>query len=527
MQSKQLLVEMIRLAQQQATEQLQDVWHLSAYTEEKKPDVYLQLDIHDHANRGGRYVGEPHNATGVNRNNREGEYKFWDESNMKLFWKIDGMPTATRALLYTMRKIHEISETPDVWMGFVGSIDKELGPAKPCRFRLQSILKPLKLWDKLSEKYSGLDKLAEVTGGELSASYCQPFWEFAFVVIRCAPHMLKAGYKTYRKDNKMERFSWALLLVLLFLPQEELMKELIGAGLAPKKPPVGWHQQARKQMKEALMGNTRARLRASIRNGWDELCRELDELYFENDLYTDFPVPPPPLRDDSEDEQVSERPQNESRDVQVQDTEVNLEFGLTRFQDQEGRTNTQGKKSKVANANRVSSAGNIKPTTTHYPRYQHRPPTGVQESKKRIRVTSESGADDIANGEKALQRKKQHTSHRRPSRWDFSDDDVEWSQDRVRDNEQLSNSLEQAFQAFALKGTVEASGKDNEETAGQKAPKTKEVLAAEVSKGKETPKEKEIARARGTLKTKNQGTGSPVLSRFARMRNNLINGKGP
>ncbi|KAJ4359954.1 uncharacterized protein N0V89_000513 [Didymosphaeria variabile] len=476
MRSKQLLNELIELARQEATEQFQDVWHLSANTEEQEPGVHLQLDFRDHADRGGRYIGELRNATGLNRNNREGEYKFWDESNLKLFWRVDGMPTAARALLYTMRKKHEICETPDVWMGFVGSIDEELGPAKPCRLRLQSILGPLKFWDKLSEKYSGPDELLEGTEGELSASYCQPFWSFAIEVIRCAPHMLKAGYKTKRNGKSIKRCSWARLLVLLFLPREDLMQELVGAGLAPKNPPAGWHQQAREQMKEALMQQNGVKLRASIRNGWDDLCRELDKLYFDSDLYTDFPIPQPPLRSASEDEQVLERLQDENRDVE----------------------DTQGKEAEIPNANQVSSAESITPTTPHYPRYQHRPPAAVQGTKKRNLTTSESEYHDIANEEKSRQRKKQRALPRRPTRWDFSDDDDEVSQYHVLANYQLSRSLEQDFQDHATKGIGETSSNHDEKTASQKESQTKEAPVAEDHKSNETPKEKDIARPKET-----------------------------
>jgi hypothetical protein len=83
------------------------------------------------------------------------------------------------------------------------------------------------------------------------------------------------------------------MLVLMFLPEAELMKELFHAGLSPEVAPSGWHEQARNMMKETLMKHTRGSRRAAIRDGWDDLCAELDEAFVEHFLYTDFALPQP------------------------------------------------------------------------------------------------------------------------------------------------------------------------------------------------------------------------------------------
>lgn len=330
MTSKKLLNALIKIAFQEATAQIDDVWNLgprpqaSASLEftSKPQGPNLQLEVREES-CGGRILGEASDAPYLNPSNREGEYRFVDESNLKRFMRIDGMPTAKRALLYVMRNRNEISEREDVWMTFVGSLDEgkhlwcltedyahhclDLGPAKPHRFRLQSILAPLKFWDTLTARIPNFnpekpkfESLFEDTTDEMIEHPCAPFWQFALGVVRTSPHMLKPGYKTLHGYDEIQRFSWARMLVLIFLPEEELMKELFYAGLSPEVAPSGWYREARDRMKHVLMthASEKPQLRSAIAKGWDRLCAELDQAFFDDFLYSDYVVPQPaqPIR---------------------------------------------------------------------------------------------------------------------------------------------------------------------------------------------------------------------------------------
>lgn len=113
----ELLSTIIKLAKAEAYEQLNDPY-------DREIGIYLQLDLRDRSKRGGRYLGEPPNAPGINNDNREGEYKLWDEENLDVFFKTDGNPTAARALLLAMKGYHNIGERFIVYMGFTGIIDQ-------------------------------------------------------------------------------------------------------------------------------------------------------------------------------------------------------------------------------------------------------------------------------------------------------------------------------------------------------------------------------------------------------------------
>lgn len=248
-------------------------------------------------------IGEPYDAPGLTLANREGEYKFWDKSNLELFYKVDGMPTAARALLFAMRGMHEIGERHDVWMAFVGRIDQgedlwrtkktqtnhypELAPPTPRRVRLQSIVGPLKFWDNLPNKYPKYEELLQdEDDGDITVDHCQPFWRLAVDVIHDAPHMLKRGYSFQGEKKKVGRFSWARVLVMLFTPEAELMSQLKQAGIA-NDPPEGWYQRFCQETKELAVRHASPKLRGSINKGWNALCDELHKIYYDHELYMD------------------------------------------------------------------------------------------------------------------------------------------------------------------------------------------------------------------------------------------------
>ncbi|KAF2443135.1 hypothetical protein P171DRAFT_487089 [Karstenula rhodostoma CBS 690.94] len=412
MKTKQLLIELIKLAREEASEQLKDVWNLPAPTMPKPQDPYLQLDLRDEAS-GGRFLNEPDEASHLNRDNREGEYKFLDESNLQLFMRIDGMPTAKRALLYVMRKKHEISDTADVWMTFVGEIDEDLGPVQPHRIRLQTILEPLKFWDTLKYRYPDFDNLLEDTEDDVTEDCCQPFWQFAFAAIRTSPHMFKPGYTTQHKRKKIQRFSWARMLVLLFLPEVELMKELFHAGLAPKEAPSGWHEQARDKMKTILMKHARGNLRAAIQNGWEDLCIEVDEVFVENSLYANYAVPPPPLSAHGQDEQDPRSPQALGSDVQnnqsnsgddILSMALSETLGAMSVSDEENRKDARSKKRKdLLDSSREMSAPK---TPSQAPSHQCQSSVLQPRGKKRDRNNIESVDGHTDSGEDIPKPKK-------------------------------------------------------------------------------------------------------------------------
>lgn len=122
--SKMLLYEIIGFAKDEAAKQLNDINDADAYEHMAKSGCYLQLQIRDHNEHGGRWIGQPSDASGVNWATCEGEYKFWDEAAQKVFMRIDGMPTAARALLFAMRGLHKFHKTRSVDMGFTGIIDQ-------------------------------------------------------------------------------------------------------------------------------------------------------------------------------------------------------------------------------------------------------------------------------------------------------------------------------------------------------------------------------------------------------------------
>ena len=141
MASKKLLFELIKLAKQEAKNQFEDLRNETSWNEMVKSGVYQQLVIRpggpDYVVSGrGRYLGEPGTAEGIMWSNCEGEYKFWDKKELDTFMKVDGNPTAARALLLSMTGHHRISEEIDVWMAFSGIIDKGKLPRPRCNIKI-------------------------------------------------------------------------------------------------------------------------------------------------------------------------------------------------------------------------------------------------------------------------------------------------------------------------------------------------------------------------------------------------------
>ncbi|KAF1964290.1 hypothetical protein BU23DRAFT_604899 [Bimuria novae-zelandiae CBS 107.79] len=191
------------------------------------------------------------------------------------------MPTVGRALLYSIMGNHTIKETPHIWMTCTCIIERELGTPKPRPIRMQSILRPLKLWDdleKLSNSNPHFKEILESPDGDVTAEICKPFWSFAIEVIRDAPHMLKTGYTFNQGSRRVDRFSWARLLVLLFLPKPVLMNQLKEAGLAVN-PPSGWYEKACENIKDAVSRPDFRKHTHIIEPGWQSLCAKLEELY--------------------------------------------------------------------------------------------------------------------------------------------------------------------------------------------------------------------------------------------------------
>lgn len=117
---------------------------------------------------------------------------------------------------------------------------------------------------------------------ELTTEFCEPFRKLAIDIVREAPHMLKPGYMVTRKArHRIKRFSWARLIVLLFLPEVVLMKELEQAGLANNLP-AGWYQKARNDMRLTIRGIKRLSDASVINEHWDNICRDLDGLHVPN-----------------------------------------------------------------------------------------------------------------------------------------------------------------------------------------------------------------------------------------------------
>jgi hypothetical protein len=120
---------------------------------------------------------------------------------------------------------------------------------------------------------------------ELTAEFCEPFRKLALDIVRDAPHMLKPGYIITRKARqRIKRFSWARLIVLLFLPEVVLMKELEQAGLANNLP-VGWYQKARNDMRLTIRGTKRLADASVINEHWENICRDLDALHVTNTVW--------------------------------------------------------------------------------------------------------------------------------------------------------------------------------------------------------------------------------------------------
>lgn len=113
---------------------------------------------------------------------------------------------------------------------------------------------------------------------ELPTDFFKQFWTFAEEVIRNAPHMLRPGYQSIRSRKRVDCFSWARLLVLLFLPEDVFMQKLKEAGLV-QDTPTGWHRKAREDMRAAVSKGRRSTERAAIQYGWKDLCKELDMLH--------------------------------------------------------------------------------------------------------------------------------------------------------------------------------------------------------------------------------------------------------
>ena len=67
-------------------------------------------------------------------------------------------------------------------------------------------------------------------------------------------------------------------MVLLFLPEDVLMKELGEAGLSHNLP-AGWYQRARNNMKDTLLEVTNGDNSSYIEDHWEGLCADLDECY--------------------------------------------------------------------------------------------------------------------------------------------------------------------------------------------------------------------------------------------------------
>ena len=119
-----LISKLVDIASDECTEQQEDLDDDIAREKMANLGVYLQLQTRYHNQLSARYIGEDDNSTDINWSNCEGEYKFWDKGEMAKFIKNDGMPTAARALLFTMTGNHEICESPPIWMGFTGIIDE-------------------------------------------------------------------------------------------------------------------------------------------------------------------------------------------------------------------------------------------------------------------------------------------------------------------------------------------------------------------------------------------------------------------
>jgi hypothetical protein len=468
MSTKQLLAGLIKLAQKQATEQLQDLRHLPEPANEEPKHAYLQLDLRDAACAagGGRFVDEPFNAPGLNRNTREGEYKFVDETNLKLFWRIDGNPTAKRALLFTMFNNHKICEKTDVWMAFVGCIDDDLGLATSHPVRLQSILGPQKFWDNLPKEHPNFEALLEDTDGEVNTDFCRPFWSFAFEVIRDAPHMLKPGYTTHHGGKKIERFSWARMLVLMFLPEAQLIEKLTLAGLA-KDSPAGWHQQARKKMKNTLIKRASVKLRSVIKNGWEDLCDELDKIYLENELYEDNPLANTTIPADTKHD--SESPAVKLQGLQYSSFKAVVKPKPTGFADGSDGTTTDREESDNEDLVSPRSLDGESIASKIATRTRRQLPWVVQNGgMKRNRHVSVTSNHHTDSDEDVLMHKKQRTLPKRSTHSVVDNNTSTTLRYRLRSSRQLSKAQDLESQDLAEEDDATSSGDETMSTASIK-----------------------------------------------------------
>lgn len=140
-------------------------------------------------------------------------------------------------------------------------------------------MKPLKIWDTIAQDHPDFEQLLGVFDREVITDICIPFFRFSNRVVKYAPHMLRPGYTiTLNNGRKVRRFSWARILVMLFLPETKLMEQLIRRGLATA-PPQDWYRRALKEVREDLAGCMGPKMRASLRQGWSRLSAGLHLLY--------------------------------------------------------------------------------------------------------------------------------------------------------------------------------------------------------------------------------------------------------
>jgi hypothetical protein len=128
----ELVSKVLWVARKECEEQQEDLHYKAIWKKMASLGVYLRLQTRYHDQLSPRYIGEDQQSPSLNWSNCEGEYKFLNKTELDKFLTMDGMPTAARALLYTMTGKHEICEYPPVWMAFTGIIDAGKYPIVRC-----------------------------------------------------------------------------------------------------------------------------------------------------------------------------------------------------------------------------------------------------------------------------------------------------------------------------------------------------------------------------------------------------------
>ncbi|KAF2636880.1 hypothetical protein P280DRAFT_521788 [Massarina eburnea CBS 473.64] len=164
----------------------------------------------------------------------ENEYKFFDKTDKQAFNNVDGNPSAAQALFGQLTGRHTIREDNIVCMRWEGVIDEEIGASKGTRMIvLSEILKPLKLWETVD-----MSKVPK----ELTIEFRKQIVDFA--IIYNAPHLLKGHYKIRDERPPTVRWSWAKMVVILFVGKSDLLKAFTEAGLMTAEDFEGWYDRA-------------------------------------------------------------------------------------------------------------------------------------------------------------------------------------------------------------------------------------------------------------------------------------------